>query len=103
MALAALPLRSPGPEPAAGPAPTTSRLPAPVDPPVGYLDASYLRTSRSCARGAVVTVDPVDKARVVVDVRAADGGVAILGLKVTGSVTVRAWLGGVFLGSARLP
>jgi hypothetical protein len=103
MAIAALPLQSPGPRPPDEPTPATSRLPAQSDPPVDYLSATYVRTSPSCDRGAVVVVDPVDQARLVVDVRASDGEIAAIGLQLTGSITVQAWIGGVFQGSARLP
>jgi hypothetical protein len=103
MSAAVAPLSSPGPSPADGPAPTGSQLPPAAPAPPDYLTATYLRTSPSCARGAVVVIQPAGHAQLVVTVPASDGALAAVGLKLTGEVTVRSWVGGVFAGSAVLP
>jgi hypothetical protein len=103
MAASVRPLQNPGPAPASGPAPAASELPPAVSPPPDYLTAVYLHTSPDCEHGAVVVVQPAENARLVVSVPAADGGVAALGLEVSGPVTVQSWVAGAFAGSASLP
>lgn len=103
MAAVAWPLRSPGPDPATGPAPVTSVLPATGPGVPRYSSATYVRTSKTCDHGAVVVVQPWQHAHLVVTIPAKDGRIAALGLRVTGPATVRCWVGGVFAGSASLP
>ncbi len=103
MVASVLPPRSPGPVPAGDSAPVASELPPAVSPPPDCLTAVYLRTTPDCEHGAVVVVRPVENARLVVSVPAADGGVAALGLEVSGPVTVRGWVAGALAGSVSLP
>lgn len=91
---------------AAPPAPTgppaASTLP-PVDSPqpenLGGA-VSYIRTSDSCDRGAVVRVLPVDAARLAMIVPARDGKIAGIVLRqVTAPVVVTAWVANHYEGS----
>ena len=61
-----------------------------------------MRTGPSCETGATVAVDPVGNAGLDRLVRARDGGITLIILRVTAPVTVSSWIGGRFAGSLRL-
>ncbi|MCO5969937.1 hypothetical protein [Actinoallomurus soli] len=94
-------LRSPdtGRRPPAAPARTV--LP-PSAPTPDYWAARYVRVSEGCDVGATVPVTPVTGAATVVVVRARDGLPAVVGLRLTSAVTVRAWRHGRFAGELAL-
>jgi len=91
---------SSGPQPVA---PSRTSLPRPL--PSGQRDysaARYVRTSSSCAVGAIVVVSPSTNASLVISVPSKDGAVAAIGLDVTSPITVRAWVGGHYQGALKL-
>jgi hypothetical protein len=89
-----------GPPP---PAPTRSRLPSPVTAQVpNYSAAKYVRTSQSCAVGAIVVVTPSTGSAVAITVPSKDGALAAIGLDVTSPITVQAWVDGKYQGSIHL-
>ena len=81
-----------------GPPPTVSSLPPPV---TGLATAeSYIRTSPTCAAGAVVVVTPADAAHSWVTIPADDGRITGIALaQVTAPLTVSAWVGGRYQGT----
>jgi hypothetical protein len=82
-----------------GPAPVASSLP-PM-PSVAYISGKdYIRTSPTCATGAIVAVTPRDAAFLDVTVPADDGRITGISLfHVTAPVTVAAWVNGTYQGS----
>jgi hypothetical protein len=92
----------PNASPPTGPAPQASSLPPPST--VDTVPSDFVRTSPTCAIGAVVVVTPQDAARLSATVQANDGritGIALVHL--TAPVTVIAWVDGHFQGSLMLP
>jgi len=95
-------LNDPSPGVAPPPAPTGDQLPPPTSLTAGEGFDDYVRLGGGCAKGAVVSVAPLDGARLRKVARAKDGHLAAIVLEVTAPVTVRAWQGGKYLGERQL-
>lgn len=88
-----------GPPPVA-PAHTNIPSMAPPSEPVSGTD--YVRVSKDCGHGAIVTVKPIGGARFQWVIPARDGKPEMIIVHPTASVTVQAWVRNRYQGSADL-